>query len=621
MIKYPNLYSSRIIVKCILGIIIFSLVISAVNSYIKKDTPQYAATVNGEKISIQMLNNMYFIEREKQKKILGKNFFKIKNNKKFIKDTYNYVLSQLINNVLLEQYTKKINFKINKNIAKETILRAPIFQKNNKFNQAKYFNYLLSIHSTNHEYIKTIENRINTQNLLNSIISTNFILNDEKKYIIKLLSQKRKIKTATLKIQSVIDQQNVTNLESYDYFIKNKNNFYIPEKFKISFIQLKPDQSKVKISSKEIEEWYQKNIDQFYEKEKRRYSIIQIKTKSEGFKILSQLNKLKNFSQLAKEKSIDPISSKNGGDIGWISENMIPNEIKDANLSYKNQVSKIIPFGDEFLIVQLNDILPSRKKDISEVSDIIIKKIKYKKSIHLYHKLKNKIFNLIKKNPKKLDLIIKENHITPIETDWFDEKSIPQVLNHAEIKKNIFNNYISNADKKLQTSYRLVMLNKHQSFILNIQDHKNKKIKKFSSIKNRITKILKKQKAIKEIKKQAKKVLFELKQNNFNLFKKLNLNFNNSEIISRYDSNPITSIIFSLPHPKKTKKIYTMYEDKDKNYIIALLDEIYYEDFSSKEKDTIIKYLEKNNTEKILNALIKNLRETAVIKYEKIGDI
>ncbi|CAL4325422.1 Periplasmic chaperone PpiD [Buchnera aphidicola (Protaphis terricola)] len=611
MIKFSKLRSKNIIVKCILGIIIISIILSTLNNYLQKDTTQYIAKVNEEKINFETIKNMFDIELDKQKKILGKNFDTVSKNKTFKKNIYNYVLSQLINNILLEQYTKEIGFNIDQNEIKKIILNSEMFQENNKFNYNKYLNYLKLNNLTNNEYVDFIKKKINTINLIQTIAETNFILDNEKKDIIKLLSEKRIIKKSILKINSIKDQK-INQTEILNYFKKNKNKFYFPEEFKISYIHIKPNISNVICNNNEIKNWYIKNIDKYSTKEKRRYSIIQVKTKQEADIILSKLQKGENFEKIAKQISIEPISSKKGGDIGWISVNLLPKEIKKANLNQENQISNIIEFNNEFLIIKLNKILLKKTKKISEVFDIIKSEIKYKKAISKFLNLKNKILFLSKKYKNNFDLIEEKSKIKSIETDWFNINSIPEAFKNTTLKKIILNKEFYD-NKKIY----VFELNNHQFFIFTLKKFKDKKFKKLQDIKNNIINILKYKKALKQTTEKAKKIVFQLNNGNKKIINQEHLFFNDSEILSRYDSNPIKSKIFSIPYRINQKNIYTFYQDKNNDFIIAFISKVYHEKFSEKEEEIIIKYLEKNNIENILNCIIKNLHKKSKIIYKK----
>lgn len=620
MTKFFKIRSKNIVVKCILGVIILSIIFGTLNNYINQDKTKYIAQVNEEPISFETVNNLFKIELNKQKKILGPNFNTISNDKIFQKNIYNYVLHQLINNILLEQYTKNIQFNLDNNEIKKTILNSNLFQENNKFNNQKYLNYLESMNLTNYEYIELIKKKLNTIHLINIISETNFILDNEKKNIINLLSQKRIINKEIFKINS-INNQNIKNIEILNYFNKNKNKFYSPEKFKISYIHIYPNQFNTHCNDEEIKQWYKKNIYKYLTEEKRNYSIIQIKTEKEALSILSELKKGGNFSKIAKEKSIEPISSKKGGNIGWIPINLIPEEIKKSNLNKNNQISDIIKFNNEFLIIKLNKILFKKIKKISEVSDIIKSEIKQKKKLNAYYKLKNKILFLSKKHKNQFDLIEKESNIKSIETPWFDKNSTPKIFQNSILKNVIFNAGLLNKEKKLTSYSRLIQLKNHHLFLLTIKDFKTKKIKKIKTVRNNIINILKYKKAFKSMQKKTKKILFELNHNHTDILSKENLHFNNSEILSRYSPNPITSKIFSIPYKSNKKKKYILYQDKNKNFIIAFISGVYNEKFSKNETEMIVKYLEKNSIEKIFNCMIQSLYKKSQVLYNKVENV
>ncbi|QCI18433.1 peptidylprolyl isomerase [Buchnera aphidicola (Aphis nasturtii)] len=613
MMKFFKIRSKRIIVQCILGIIILSIIFGTLNNYIHKDTTKYIAEVNKEKISFETMKNIFDIELNKQKNILKKNFNTI-NKKIFRQKIYNYVLSQLINNILLEQYTKNINFSLDDNEIKKVILNSDIFQENNKFDNKKYLNYLESINLTNHEYIELIKKKLSTINLINTIAKTDFILDSEKKYILNLLSQKRIIKKAIFEINS-IKNQTVSNIEAFNYFNKNKNKLYIPEQFKISYIHIQPNELNIKCNNEEIKLWYKNNINKYSTKEKRNYSIIQVKTEKEALLILSKLKKGENFSQIAKEKSIEPISSKRGGNIGWLTINFIPEEIKKSNLNQENQISNIIKFNNEFLIIKLNKIIPTHTKKIFEVSDIIESEIKHKKALSIYYNIKNKLLLLSQKYKNRFDLIEKESNIKSKETPWFNKYSIPKILQNSILKKIIFTQGLLDREKKMQSHSGLIQLKNNQLFLLTIKNFKVKKLQNFEDVKSNIINILKHTKAVKETKEKVKKILFDLNNGKKEILSKENIIFNASEIVSRYDHNSIVHKIFSIPYRNHEKKIYTMYQDKNKNFIIAFVSKIYNEKFSKNEEAMILKYLEKNNIEKIFNCIIKDLHKKSKIIY------
>lgn len=81
---------------------------------------------------------------------------------------------------------------------------------------------------------------------------------------------------------------------------------------------------KNQISETKVRDEYQKSIALQPKRVQVRARHILVKTKTEAIKIISLLKKGINFVKLAKERSIGP-SSKNGGDLGFFSEEqMVP---------------------------------------------------------------------------------------------------------------------------------------------------------------------------------------------------------------------------------------------------------------------------------------------------------
>ena len=64
-----------------------------------------------------------------------------------------------------------------------------------------------------------------------------------------------------------------------------------------------------------------------------------------------------------------------------------------------------------------------------------------------------------------------------------------------------------------------------------------------------------------------------------------------------------------------------MYQDKNKNFVIAFISKIYNEKFSKNEEEMIIKYLEKNNIEQMFNCIVKSLHKKSKIIYNQIEKV
>ncbi len=66
--------------------------------------------------------------------------------------------------------------------------------------------------------------------------------------------------------------------------------------------------------------------------------------------------------------------------MGWLEDATIPDELKNAGLKEKGQLSGVIKSSVGFLIVRLDDIQPAKVKSLDEVRDDIAAKVKHEKS-------------------------------------------------------------------------------------------------------------------------------------------------------------------------------------------------------------------------------------------------
>lgn len=89
-------------------------------------------------------------------------------------------------------------------------------------------------------------------------------------------------------------------------------------------------------------------------------SHILVKTEEEAKAIIEQLGKGGDFSKIAAEKSIDTASGKNGGELGWFTQDVMVKEFGDAAFAMKKGEISAAPVKSQFgyHVIRLNDERP-----------------------------------------------------------------------------------------------------------------------------------------------------------------------------------------------------------------------------------------------------------------------
>jgi peptidyl-prolyl cis-trans isomerase C len=112
------------------------------------------------------------------------------------------------------------------------------------------------------------------------------------------------------------------------------------------------------VSDSELKATYAKLKAQTPERKSYHSRHILVKTEAEAKALLEALKKGKPFAQLAKEKSVDPGSKDNGGDLGWTDASAFVGPFAEAltKLSKGQVTSKPVQTQFGWHIIQLEDV-------------------------------------------------------------------------------------------------------------------------------------------------------------------------------------------------------------------------------------------------------------------------
>lgn len=98
---------------------------------------------------------------------------------------------------------------------------------------------------------------------------------------------------------------------------------------------------------------------------------ILVEKEADAKAITAQLKAGANFEDLAKAKSIDPGSAKNGGDLGWVSDKSLVPEFSKAMVQLKNGQMTDKPVKSQFgwHIIKVVDVRDVKAPSMEEIKD------------------------------------------------------------------------------------------------------------------------------------------------------------------------------------------------------------------------------------------------------------
>ncbi|BEM41843.1 peptidylprolyl isomerase [Serratia sp. Lou2A] len=610
--------ANHVVLKIILALIILSFVLTGVGNYLIGGSGDYAAKVNGQAIERAQLEQAFQSERSRMQQQLGDQFSALAGNEGYMQQMRRQVLSQLIDNMLLDQYAKKLGLAVSDDQIKDAIRKAPYFQTNGQFDNAKYLDLIGRMGYTADNFAQSMRQQLVNQQLIQAFGESGFVLPSESQAMAALVLQERDVRMATIDLKALQAKQNAGDDELKAYYDQNKNSFIAPEQVKVSYIPLDAAsmQDKVKVSEEDISAYYDQHKSSYGQPERKNYSVIQLKTEAEANAALDELKKGADFATLAKEKSTDIISRRTGGELGWLEPETTADELKQANLTEKGQLSGVVKSSVGFLIVRLNDIEPEKLKPLSEVHDAIAKQVQQEKAVDAYYALQQKVSEAATSDNESLASAEEAAGVKAAQSDWFTRDNIPAALNFKPVVQAIFDGSLIGENGAPGSNSDVITVDGDRAFVVRVSGHKPEGIEPFDQVKDRVAELVKRNKAVQEAKLQGEKLLVELKQGKGDeAMKAAGLSFGAVQKMARApEDSQLVESVFALPHPQDGKPVYGMSQDRQDNVVLIALDAVKPGTLPEDEMKTFVGKMEEGATGVSFDSLLASLRKEAKIK-------
>ena len=255
------------------GIICVPFALVGINSYFGNHGPDYAAKVNGEKISYNSFQNAYQQSRAQIAQSFGGRLPEGLNLGSIVN---NQAMDTVVRQEVLRQSVDGNGFAVGDDHLAEELVAVEAFSVNGAFDKDLYSRQLQSMGVSPSEF----EEQFRTDLLLNQfrqgVVSSGFALKDENEALQALRNQKRAVSTIALDTQAKAETIEVTDEEVSAYYDANTASFNNPEKVKVEYIEVKTDDVKetLEVSDEDLEAYFEQNKAQWVAPEKRDASHI-----------------------------------------------------------------------------------------------------------------------------------------------------------------------------------------------------------------------------------------------------------------------------------------------------------------------------------------------------------
>ncbi|MGV6987644.1 SurA N-terminal domain-containing protein [Testudinibacter sp. P80/BLE/0925] len=536
--------------KIIFGLIAISFVLGGVGTYLGSTVNNAAATVNGEEISQQTFQNAYQQQNSQFSQEMGSQFALLMDSPEFETNFRRDVLNGLIDEALLGQYLQSLGLAVSDEQIKRAIVSSPNFQKDGKFDNETYQNFLHFNRISSDYYAQTLRATIAMQQLQNGILGSETLSEEQLNQMIKQIFQQREVRLTAFPLATEAAKQQVSEQEIEQYYNANKAAFMVPELVKVEYIDIaRPDVEKnIHVGDVEVAQYYQDNKAQFSGRGSQHLAHIQVADQALAQDLARQLQNGADFADLAKQYSQDKLSAVNGGDLSWANDGSFPEAFEQAAYATEiGNVSQPVNVDGAYHLIKVLERRQGETLPLEQVKSQIVDTIRNELTSSAFFRLEKQAAEKAFENQSSLVDVESAVGKKAQQTDYFSRQDVPTALNFSNVVYNIFDTDLLQGGMNSEA----INVGDQHSVIIRVIDHKAAGTKTLEEAKADIETLLKRQKAENVLLTQVKALAEQFNQAE----NKQNVSLPNGISLA---SNAETVVYASMQDPQLREGIFSM---------------------------------------------------------------
>ncbi|PHY06369.1 MAG: peptidylprolyl isomerase [Alcaligenaceae bacterium] len=366
------------------------------------------ASVDGKGITLGEFNNARRAQLEQYRTMLGAQFDVAAFDTPAFREQ---LLNTLIDQRAIAIAATNGAYSVSDETLRRSIAAIPAVQQDGQFSPERYKQVLAAQGMTTAAFEQGLRRDLTLAQVLQPIGSTARVPAEIGQKIFALITEQRTVARKLFSLESFAKDVSVADTEIKAWYDANQAKLMVTENVDIDYVVLNEDTASkdLKISEADIESFYKQNEARYGQPERLRVShiLLEVAASADASAKAAVQQKAadlakratanpKDFASLAKEFSQDSGSASQGGDLGWVSKNMLVPQVEEALFKLKkDEVSSVVesPFGLHVLYVA--DTQPPSIKPLAEVKEDITVEIRKQLAAERFAAMAGKLTNLI----------------------------------------------------------------------------------------------------------------------------------------------------------------------------------------------------------------------------------
>lgn len=544
------------------------------------------------------------------------------------------ILTQLVQQELLSQIVRDDGYQISNEQVLKVIADIPAFQTDGKFDKQLYQQALRAQGQSSNAFIALVKESLRREQFVEGIRQTVVVDPSEVRDLYKIFAQSREIDYLSLSQQK---QAQTIELEEADitaYYGANQNLYQTPEKVSISYLELNAAElaKNISLDEKELRAFYDSELQRFTTAGKRRVSHILFEAPEDASDeerqakhslaqhTLTRLDKGEEFTQLAKELSEDTGSAEQGGDLGIISEGMMPGVFEETVFALQQgQISDVIETEFGYHIIKLTELSEKQVRPFEDVKAEVEATYRRQLADEQFYQMAERLGQLTYENPSVLDPAASELGLTIQHSEAFDRTGGQGMAEDERVREAAFTDDVlagNNSD--------LIELDTGHAVVLRVTDHQPAKVQELEAVRGAVEFSLRRDKAREALNSKAEELIEQLKTgvDMASLADQNGADFSSPAAFRRNDTDVPVEIInqaFVMPRPLDDAPSLQIVERNNGDVSIIKLKRVQPGDpakMTENDRQSLIEFLENSRAQSSMAAVLAELSKQYEVSFK-----
>lgn len=368
----------------LIGLLVIIFALSGAEALFSGDTTSRAVvTVNGEDITERDIARQVELQR---RQILNRYGDSVPSE--FVSDERlrPAAIESLIERTVMVQEAKDKGMAVSEETLNNIIREDEQFQgPEGNFDPNRYEQLLRTVGFTPASYKRVLREEILLTQLRSGIAGSGFVTPAELEQLISLSDQTRSFRYLTLDAEQVSDEIQVSDAEVAEYYNNNQQQFTQPEQVAVDYIDLSVEalMEDIEIAEEDLRAQYQQGLEAMEtegdSRVQRRIAHILIENSNaeEISEVREKIEQGVEFAELARQYSDDLGSSEQGGDLGYVPADSLPEAFAEVVPELeKGEISKPVQTEAGTHFIKLLDERGSELPSFEEQRDQLAQQLK-----------------------------------------------------------------------------------------------------------------------------------------------------------------------------------------------------------------------------------------------------